>query len=176
MTGQVFNVSFDIIGVIVKKAGSCCCGEVESYEDCCGRYHSGAALPKTAEQLMRSRYSAFVHLKDEYLRDTHWPSKRSEEDPQAFLKTFRQFQWLGLEILETVRGQSQDEDGVVEFVASYHAKGPGEIRERSHFVKDGNRWYYVEGLTEPSGKLGRNDPCWCLSGKKFKKCHGRSRS
>jgi preprotein translocase subunit SecA len=21
-------------------------------------------------------------------------------------------------------------------------------------------------------KLGRNDPCWCGSGKKFKKCHG----
>ncbi len=25
----------------------------------------------------------------------------------------------------------------------------------------------------PSQKLGRNDPCWCGSGKKYKKCHGR---
>ena len=25
----------------------------------------------------------------------------------------------------------------------------------------------------PNTKLGRNDPCWCGSGKKFKKCHGR---
>jgi preprotein translocase subunit SecA len=24
----------------------------------------------------------------------------------------------------------------------------------------------------PHEKLGRNDPCWCGSGKKFKKCHG----
>ncbi|HEV2011890.1 MAG TPA: SEC-C metal-binding domain-containing protein, partial [Candidatus Limnocylindria bacterium] len=27
--------------------------------------------------------------------------------------------------------------------------------------------------TAPSQKLGRNDPCWCGSGKKYKKCHGR---
>jgi preprotein translocase subunit SecA len=25
---------------------------------------------------------------------------------------------------------------------------------------------------EDRERIGRNDPCWCGSGKKFKKCHG----
>ena len=27
-------------------------------------------------------------------------------------------------------------------------------------------------VTDSEHALGRNDPCWCGSGKKFKKCHG----
>ena len=29
------------------------------------------------------------------------------------------------------------------------------------------------GAAGAAGKIGRNDPCWCGSGKKYKRCHGR---
>jgi uncharacterized protein YecA (UPF0149 family) len=30
----------------------------------------------------------------------------------------------------------------------------------------------VKTVRRDEPKIGRNDPCWCGSGKKFKKCHG----
>jgi len=31
----------------------------------------------------------------------------------------------------------------------------------------------AQGAAGAQGKIGRNDPCWCGSGKKYKRCHGR---
>jgi uncharacterized protein YecA (UPF0149 family) len=31
---------------------------------------------------------------------------------------------------------------------------------------------FVPVVKDENAKLGRNDPCWCGSGKKFKQCHG----
>ena len=78
--------------------------------------------------------------------------------------------WLGLSVLATEQGSATDKTGRVIFAAKYKGSDGKEavFYEASRFVKEKGRWYYVDGTHE----LGRNDPCWCGSGKKFKKCHG----
>ena len=148
----------------------CPCGSGQSYDDCCGRYHSNKALPETAEQLMRSRYCAFVLKLDQYLINTRHPGKRQQDTIAQLQHTFANTIWLGLEILSKEKGTRADKDGFVSFAASYKDNnGEDVLYERSCFHKEGDQWYYVEGNFD----LGRNDPCWCGSGKKFKKCHGR---
>ena len=85
---------------------------------------------------------------------------------QGFAKT----QWQGLTVFATDEGRHPDE-GFVSFIARYHDDNrPGAIIERSRFLKENGRWYYIDG-TRPL--IGRNDPCPCGSGKKFKKCCGQ---
>ncbi|EAX7120348.1 hypothetical protein AIW16_22500, partial [Salmonella enterica] len=61
--------------------------------------------------------------------------------------------------------------GYVSFIARFSEQGKtGAIIERSRFIKENGQWYYIDG-TRP--QLGRNDPCPCGSGKKFKKCCGQ---
>jgi SEC-C motif-containing protein len=88
-------------------------------------------------------------------------------------------EWLGLDILATERGGETDTDGIVEFVARGITGGaPFAQRERARFRRVDDRWYYVDGtiIREPVRRVataGRNDPCPCGSGKKYKRCHGR---
>ena len=156
---------------------SCYCGIGESYETCCQPYHSGAAYAPTPEALMRSRYSAYTAEAIDYLGETHHPRKREEFDEASALAWARDSEWLGLEIVLTE--DAGDDEGYVEFKARYTRDGTTITHhERSRFVKIDGRWYYDDGrmLAEPvkraGPKVGRNDPCPCGSGKKYKKCHG----
>lgn len=81
--------------------------------------------------------------------------------------------WLGLRVLATEAGQTTDRQGVVEFVAYYEDPMPGQVHERSRFVRQKERWFYVDGDALPPLVPKRSDPCWCGSGKKYKACHGR---
>jgi preprotein translocase subunit SecA len=49
----------------------------------------------------------------------------------------------------------------------------GQAQPQRAFAQSGNGKTAVATAAPASTKLGRNDPCWCGSGKKFKKCHGR---
>lgn len=119
---------------------------------------------------MRSRYTAFCRGDVDYLVATHHPSKRQGDDRQSLSQTIAMTEWLGLRVLHT---QETDEVGTVEFVAFFKAQGQlSQLHERSAFVREDGRWYYLEGKLLPSLRLERNDPCWCGSGKKVKKCHG----
>lgn len=153
----------------------CPCGAGEPYGSCCEPLHLGAAAP-TAEHLMRSRYSAFCLSKIDYLLATLHPSQRQPNDRANLLQTLSRTKWTRLRILATNRGAAGDDSGRVEFVATYHEGGIARrLHERSDFVKENDRWYYHSGEHEnlaPSPKPGRNQPCWCGSGKKYKKCHG----
>jgi SEC-C motif-containing protein len=117
----------------------CPCGSGQSYEQCCGRWHVGAPAPD-AQALMRSRYSAFVLCDEPYLLATWHESKRPhtvEFDPQQ--------KWLGLKILDfRVTGINTAE---VEFIARYRIGGgsAARLQERSRFVKEGERWFYLDG-------------------------------
>lgn len=106
-------------------------------EQCCGRFHARAAWPATAEQLMRSRYSAFVLGLDDWVFVTWHPRTRPADvdasDGDA---------WRGLEIVATEAGGPEDETGVVEFVA-HHAGG--RMHERSRFARRAGRWLYLDG-------------------------------
>jgi SEC-C motif-containing protein len=159
---------------------TCPCGKGESLETCCGPYLDGKALPDTAETLMRSRYSAYVVGNIDYIVATHDPDRAKDVDRKNTEQWSKSAEWLGLEVLSTEQGTPADEVGVVEFVARYKLSGVKvEHRERALFRKHSDRWVFVDGIeikgppvvrTEP--RVGRNDPCPCGSGKKYKKCHG----
>ncbi len=161
---------------------SCPCGSKRPYEQCCGPLLDGRAHAATAEALMRSRYTAFVRGAADYLVDTYDASTRDPRERDAIEKWSRESTWLGLEIVATERGGEGDDEGVVEFRAKYRQGGPGQAvrvhHERSRFRRREGRWYYLDGegvKAQPAAKapsVGRNDPCPCGSGKKYKKCHG----
>ncbi len=122
---------------------------------------------------MRSRYSAFVRQQTDYLVNTLHPDKRHPHEAQALQRSFQDTQWQGLAIVHQEQGQASDTTGVVEFVATYRGpQGLGRLHERSRFVKEADQWLYLDGDIMQSPTPGRNEPCWCGSGKKFKKCHG----
>ena len=157
----------------------CYCGNNESFESCCKPLLEGKLLAKTAEQLMRSRYSAFCTESIDYLIDTLHPDFRSADDRSQLASSIASTQWLKLKVRQTWQGQASEQEGQVEFIAYFKQDQQlGQLHERSQFKKIGERWFYTEGeflspeSELPPPKLGRNDPCWCGSGLKFKKCHG----
>jgi SEC-C motif-containing protein len=123
-------------------ARSCVCLSGEEYLQCCGRFHDGEAEAATAEQLMRSRYSAFVLLDADYLRRTWHPDTvPSGLDPDPGME------WRRLDILSTSRGGPLDTEGTVEFKAHFlHVGERGIHHETSRFVRENRRWYYVDAV------------------------------
>lgn len=103
--------------------------------------------PQTAEALMRSRFEAFRRADAAWLLRTWHPSTR----PEAVDLTDNP-RWRGLQILETTAGGPDDVEGVVEFRATYLVEGGGIgiLHERSRFVRESGRWFYVDGDVEPS--------------------------
>ncbi len=148
----------------------CPCGSGLEYSLCCQPYLRGESLPGTPAQLMRSRYCAYVMQDAEYLLATWHAQARHETLKADITAGFTDTRWLGLTVFAEANGQSSQE-GYVSFVARFEAQGhESAIIERSRFLKESGRWYYIDG-TRP--QLGRNDPCPCGSGNKFKKCCGR---
>lgn len=152
----------------------CPCNSGKQYTDCCSPFISGDAFPETPEQLMRSRYSAYTVMNIDYIARTMRGRAGKEFDRRETENWARQLEWSGLEVLNT---GMNDQDGFVEFIAKYKSDGAEkQIHERSEFHRKDGKWYYVDGKhpsqTKPIHveKIGRNDPCKCGSGKKFKKC------
>jgi len=157
----------------------CPCGSNVSYESCCKPLIKGEQQAKTAEQVMRSRYSAYVQKEIGYILSSLHPDHRSDFDEKSSREWAESAQWLGLAIVKTVAGGPGDREGKVEFVATYTEKGEKkEHHELATFRKTGETWYFLDGkiipkpVTREAPKTGRNDPCPCGSGKKFKKCCG----
>lgn len=160
--------------------GLCCCQSGNTSDTCCGPYLSGQAIPATPEQLMRSRYAAFFHKNMDYLIATRDPDYREENDRQLLADTCNTTQWRGLVVMKTDDSQLDQGVGYVEFVAFYEQRGTGplydlihgQIHEKARFVNKEGRWVYCDGQMLPPVVWGRNQPCWCGSHKKFKRCHG----
>jgi SEC-C motif-containing protein len=134
---------------------------------------------------MRSRYTAYVRGEVDYLVATHDASTRGSVDVAAAAKWSRETQWQGLEIVDTEAGGERDDTGVVEFIARGVTAGRGFAqRERSRFRRVDGAWFYVDDRGLPPGgsvagaparssrAVGRNEPCPCGSGVKYKRCHG----
>ena len=122
-------------------ARPCPCGSGLTYPDCCGRLHDGSAQAATAEQLMRSRYSAFAVGDPAYLLATWHPRTRP-----ASLELDPAVRWTGLEVVATSGGTMLAAEGTVEFRAHFVAGGrPGVQSEVSRFVRDDGRWTYLDG-------------------------------
>lgn len=153
-----------------------------SFENCCQPYVEGKKKAPTAEALMRARYAAYVVKNIGYIDQTQVSVPNETFNKEEALKWAESSEWLGLEIKKTQKGESNDNTGIVEFVAHYKDKASGtELRhhETSLFTKDGGEWKFKEGqihgaqpVKRLEPKIGRNDPCSCGSNKKFKKCCG----
>jgi len=159
---------------------NCPCGSLKQYQDCCGKYISGEAAAPTAEALMRSRYSAYVKNQFSYVYDTYYSKTKTHFDLSSIEAQAEHIRWISLEIESTEQGKESDTKGVVTFSASHEINGQIHyLNERSYFEKEDGVWRYVNGETKlsttaaKSEKVGRNDPCPCGSGKKFKKCCGK---
>lgn len=158
----------------------CPCGSGSELVDCCGPILDGSVAATTAEALMRARFSAYSTGSIPFLGDSLHPSVREEHDEEAVRIWSESSEWLGLEIKSVERGGEDDDEGVVEFVASFRDnEGPRSHHERSRFERFEGRWYFVDGETikpqpivNATPKVGRNAPCPCGSGKKYKKCCG----
>ncbi len=141
---------------------------------------AGSANPETAEQLMRSRYAAFATHDIDYIIATHHPDTRGEVKRDEVERFSHGSTWLGLEIVATSEGQVGDDQGFVEFIARYRQNGEEcHHHERSLFRRHQGRWHFHSAeypkaapIQRAQPKVGRNEPCPCGSGKKYKKCCG----
>lgn len=167
---------------------SCPCGNPASYEQCCGKVHNDVTQAQTPEMLMRARYCAHVKGLIDFVIDTYHPSCQANAQRSEIAESIDS-DWTRLEVLDSENGRHIDE-GFVTFNAFFRQDGHEYcLQERSRFVRENGQWLYIDG-TFPSQndtthdidarlnqsvssiKLGRNDPCLCGSGKKFKKCCG----
>lgn len=171
----------------------CPCGQYAPYTDCCGPFLRGNSYPDTAEELMRSRFSAHVKKNWGYLLKTLCAEERKKESVKDMDSGAT---WTRLEINSTSKGEIEDSQGEVVFTAYFHQGDDQEQihRETAQFIRENGRWVYSGELSDvelpenPEGgvapapietfvrdepKVGRNDPCTCGSGKKFKKCCGK---
>lgn len=148
----------------------CPCGSTQPFQRCCQPYLVGDAIAPTPEALMRSRYSAFATSHVNYLIKTHHPSQRSLNEKRDLMQTCRTTTWKQLVVLDA--GLTNEMQGYVEFMAVYQTNELGQLHERSNFVKESGQWLYLSGTILPPVQPKRGEPCWCGSGKKYKKCHG----
>lgn len=171
----------------------CPCLSDKEFNECCEPVLKAIKKPDTAEILMRSRYTAFTLADINYLKNTLAPESRHDFDEASTLKWAKSAKWLGLQILKTEKGQKEESKGTVEFIAKYEVDGEKlDHHEVSQFRKsDTGQWYFIDGdghthkegeshdhyakpetFVRAEEKIGRNEPCSCGSGKKFKKCCG----
>ena len=156
----------------------CPCGSGKQLDACCGLYIDGVPAP-TAEATMRSRYSAHVLDNVDYLVSTLSNDQRADYSKEEAERSFADTKWLGLDIRKTDKGNEGDEFHRTGFVARYRSGGQTTAHhELSFFTREDGRWVFSGCEMNPKAttvrveKVGRNAPCPCGSGKKYKKCCG----
>lgn len=147
---------------------TCPCQSEKAYTDCCAPFHRHQTRPQTAEQLMRSRYCAYVLKNIPYIVETTVPSQQALLNAAELQAWADGTHWLGLQI---VKNEILDKThSAVEFKAIFQGEaGEQTHEERSIFVNIDGRWYFVDP-TVPLPTM--KQPCVCGSGKKFKHCCG----
>ena len=144
------------------------------------QFIKGTSKAPSAEACMRARYSSYVKHEIDYIINSCQEGEGiSEIDRKATEDWSNQATWNGLKILRTENGEKEDEQ-IVEFGADYTLHNMHDIHhEISLFKQVDGDWKYVAGNVIPTtvkrvgAKVGRNEPCPCGSGKKYKQCCGR---
>ena len=170
-----------VLKEIFMEKSLCPCGSGKAYSDCCESIISGKKLAPTAEALMRARYSAYVKHEIDFIAESCVRREGENDiDMEETRRWSEESQWLGLKIHSVKQGGPSDEEGLVEFSATYTRNNmKDEHREIAGFKKVDGKWLYAEGnlatttVVRASPKVGRNDPCTCGSGKKYKHCCGK---
>ena len=158
----------------------CPCGSGLEYSECCGPIIAGTKQAETALQTLRARYTAHVKIEIPYIIATIHPDKKGEYDEKVIKDWAESAVWEKLEVSSTTKGGKEDSEGKVEFTAYYREKNKKQVHsEVALFKKSEGKWYFydaevpsVKQVINESPKIGRNDPCSCGSGKKYKKCCG----
>ena len=161
-------------------SNTCPCGSGRPFEECCEPYLLGREKAPTPEALMRSRYSAYALGSIDYLFETSGPKIRKDFDAAGSKRWSESAEWTGLEVLGTSGGEEGSDVGTVEFIAHYTVKeSPFDHHEIATFRKISGNWRFTDSkiigpdpIRREEPKIGRNDPCPCGSGKKYKKCCG----
>ncbi|MFW1800389.1 YchJ family protein [Acinetobacter nematophilus] len=146
---------------------SCPCGSVQ-YSQCCQPLHSGQKKALTAEQLMRSRYSAFAKQEITYIVATTALGQQQALDVQAIAEWSKSNQWLKLDVIQA--NEKLDKNHAqVEFKAYFHDGQQAQVHhEISHFAYHAGQWYFLDPTTDQ--QVTMKQPCICGSTKKFKQC------
>ena len=139
----------------------CPCGSGKAYCDCCEPIIKKTTLAPSPEALMRSRYTAYAKHEIAWLKESLEATQRDDFDEPSVEAWSRESEWLGIEIKQT-KTEEEKNIGWVEFVARF---------------KQGNitRNVKQETVRHEGPVVGRNDPCPCGSGKKYKKCCGANK-
>jgi len=149
----------------------CPCGS-PLYSECCQPLHVGQKKAASAEQLMRSRYSAFAKQEIDYIVKTTVIGQQQALDVKAIADWSKSNQWLKLEVVQA-QEKLNKRHAQVEFKAHY-ADSKDQItkvqihHEVSHFVKHDNAWYFLDPTTNQ--QINMKQACICGSGQKFKQC------
>lgn len=157
---------------------TCPCGSNSSFAECCEPVINGTRESGTAEELMRARYAAFVTGAIDFIVSSTHTSTRPEIDIPFIREWSQTSTWRGLQIFEAK--PITDDKAFVSFEAQYTQAGKDRShREKSLFEREDGQWRFVTGdeLKNPTVRYetprpGRNEPCLCGSGKKYKKCCG----
>jgi SEC-C motif-containing protein len=160
----------------------CPCGSGLDFSACCEPLITGSARASGPEALMRSRYTAFARQEIPYLARSLHPSQRHDYDEDGSARWARESTWQGLEIVKVATDAANGNRGTVEFKAHYRVDGVAHVHhELAEFRRTDGIWYYYAGKTvgpaqyrRDAPKVGRNEPCPCGSGRKYKKCCGRA--
>ncbi len=124
----------------------CYCNSGKEFDQCCEPFLLNQKIPESSEQLMRSRYCAFVTANINYLLNTHHKRTRPTKDRKNILKWTKSVVWQRLDVINTKQGSANDTEGFVEFKAFYLENGKLDcIHENSRFVKENKLWYYISG-------------------------------
>lgn len=158
----------------------CPCTSGKTYANCCQPIQTGTTKAPTAEALLRARYTSFVTGHIDFIVATHHSATHHEVNREEIANWSKNSEWKGLEILQKVAGETKDETGTLIFHAKYAMEGKDQDHfEKATFEKENGEWKFLDATPLRSGpyvreepKIGRNDPCTCGSGKKYKKCHG----
>ena len=158
-----------------KRGQPCPCGSGQLFEACCEPIHRGAKAPATAEQLMRARFTAHVAHDFKFLHDTYRPTAGK---PYAAEDGEPAITWTRLEVHGHEVAADNPDKAWVDFSAYGTEAGVEKVlHEKAEFLRVDGRWLYTrEARLGPAPfksaapKVGRNDPCPCGSGKKYKHC------
>jgi len=157
----------------------CPCGSGSTLAECCEPIIKGSSAT-TPEALMRARYTAHALGAFDFLETSVHPTTREKVDRAKMRQWSEAVQWDGMEVHEVTGGGKEDKTGTVSFTAKYSVNGVEQsLREDASFLCENGEWFYLDGdvhghtpYRREDPKVGRNDPCPCGSGKKYKKCCG----
>lgn len=162
-------------------AQNCPCGSGNPLPNCCLPLIQGKKQALTAQDLLRARYTAFTRGDVDFILESHHSKTKAEVKRDEIEDWSKNSVWLGLKIVQIDGGRAEDEQGTIIFNAQYEVEGKAEDHwEKSYFEKENGHWRFLDAqgiqtgtYKRPEPKTGRNDPCNCGSGKKFKKCCGK---